>query len=183
MTRFLSDEERAKLLEVLDKCPKKFQVQADIIRLLLFTGCRRGEILQLRWEEISGRIISLSDSKTGPRKVWLNREALEVIQRQPTRSGYVFQSPQDPSKCRGDFFAFWKGVRSEAGIEDVRVHDLRHSFASHAVRQGISLPVLQKLMGHSKLSMTMRYVHLSNADIEADAEQIGEVFLGIVGGI
>jgi integrase len=182
MTRFLSDEERAKLLEVLDKCPKQYQAQADIVRLLLFTGCRRGEILQLRWEEISGKVINLSDSKTGPRKVWLNCEALEVLERQPTRSGYVFPDPRDPNKCREDFFGFWKGVRSKAGIEDVRVHDLRHSFASHAIRQGVSLPVLQKLMGHSKLSMTMRYVHLSNADIEEASEQIGQVFMGIANG-
>jgi integrase len=174
MTRFLSEEERAMLLAVLDRCPKSLQPQADIVRLILFTGCRKGEILNLRHEEIGeDGVLHLVDSKTGPRKVWLGKEARAILARQPTSEGYVFPRPGHKDHSRGSIDNFWIKIRREAGIEDVRLHDLRHSFASHAIRQGVSLPVLSKLLGHSTITMTMRYVHLSNADIEAAAERIG----------
>ena len=105
--------------------------QADIIRLLLLTGCRKGEIVNLRWREVEGDTLNLGDGKTGPRKVFLNTSARAVIERQPrTDSPFVFPSPRDPERACSPNLPLWYSVRRQAGIEDVRLHDLRHSCAS-----------------------------------------------------
>ena len=128
MTRFLSREEIRRLHEVLDRCvaqrPSRRQ-QADIIRLLLLTGCRRGEIVNLQWKEVKADVLNLVDAKTGPRRVYLNAQAQAIIERQP-RCGndYVFPSPRAPSRPVSKDMKLWYRVRKEAGIEDVRLHDL-----------------------------------------------------------
>ena len=136
LTRFLSLEEIACLHRVLDGyAPSRAsrRRQADIIRLLLLTGCRKGEIVTLRWREVEGDTLNLADSKTGPRKVFLNTPARAVIERQPrTDSPFVFPSPRDPERACSPNLPLWYSVRRQAGIEDVRLHDLRHTFASHA---------------------------------------------------
>ncbi|XDZ65496.1 tyrosine-type recombinase/integrase [Alphaproteobacteria bacterium LSUCC0684] len=180
MTRFLSDDERSRLLNALDRVRPKEQVQADLVRMLLFTGCRKGEILNLRWDEVHGSILTLSDSKTGPRTIWLGDETMAVLERQRRRkmgqgevSDFVFPHPHDVNRGMGSIDMFWRSLRQRIGLVDVRLHDLRHTFASQAMRQGIALPVISKLLEHSSLAMTMRYTHLGNADIEAAAERIG----------
>ena len=156
------------------------KAQADIIRLLLLTGCRTGEILKLRWREVGGDTLELEDSKTGPRQVLLSPEARAIIERQP-RSGspWVFPSPVNPARTRFDL-SLWKKVRKLAGIEDVRRHDLRHTFASQAAMQGIPLPVVARLLGHAQVQMTLRYAHVSDRDVEAAAERIGGVMAGVM---
>ena len=103
LTRFLSREEIDRLHRVLDgRTGKGDRQQADIIRLLLLTGCRKGEIVRLRWAEVQGRTLMLADSKTGPRKVPLNSQARHVLEEQPrTESPFLFPSPRDPSRPRG----------------------------------------------------------------------------------
>jgi integrase len=153
--------------------------------MLLFTGCRKGEILRLRWDEVSDNTLSLIDSKTGARTVWLGDEAQGVLARQSHwrgRSEFVFPCPWDGKRPFENIYVFWRGLKKEARLDDVRLHDLRHSFASEAVRQGIPLPVISKLLGHSSLTMTMRYTHLSTADIEAAAERIGNIIIEQMGG-
>ena len=184
LTRFLSREEIGGLHEVLDGYkPRRpsCKAQVDIIRLLLLTGCRTGEILKLRWREVDGDTLELEDSKTGPRQVLLSPEARAIIERQP-RSGspWVFPSPVNPVRARVDL-SLWKKVRKLAGIEDVRLHDLRHTFASQAAMQGIPLPVVARLLGHAQVQMTLRYAHVSDRDVEAAAERIGGVMEGIMG--
>ncbi len=127
LTRFLSREEIARLHRALDgRTRKTNREQADIIRLLLLTGCRRGEIVQLRWSEVDGDRLVLSDGKTGPRTVPLNTQARRILERQPRGgSAFVFPSPCDLSRPRGRNLALWYRVRREAGIEDVRLHDPR----------------------------------------------------------
>ena len=133
MTRFLSREEIRRLHAVLDACMVERPVYApaaDIIRLLLLTGCRRGEILNLQWSEVGEDILELVDSKTGPRTVFLSPKAKAVIERQPrSDSPWVFPSPSNREKPRSAnaFDRIWKLTRKRAGIEDVRLHDLRHS--------------------------------------------------------
>ena len=183
LTRFLSREEIGRLHEVLDGYePRRpsCKSQADIIRLLLQTGCRTGEILKLRWREVGGDTLELEDSKTGPRQVLLSPEARAIIERQP-RSGspWVFPSPVNPARARFDL-SLWKKVRKLAGIEDVRLHDLRHTFASQAAMQGIPLPVVARLLGHAQVQMTLRYAHVSDRDVESAAERIGGVMAGIM---
>ena len=175
LTRFLSREEIARLHEVLDAQTRSCDRQpADIVRLLLLTGCRRGEIIGLRWSEVQNDMLALADSKTGPRTVPLGSRARALLDRQPrTGSRYVFPSPLDPARPRGPDLRMWYRVRREAGIEDVRLHDLRHTMASHAVMSGVPVPVVSRLLGHSNVQMTLRYAHLVDRDIEAAAERVG----------
>ena len=176
LTRFLSREEIGRLHKVLDEqSGKSREQQADIIRLLLLTGCRRSEIVQLRWSEVRDDTLSLADSKTGPRNVPLNAGARRILEGQPKcGSPFVFPSPRDPARPRGLDLPLWYRVRQEAGIEDVRLHDLRHTLASHAVMNGVPVPVISRLLGHSNVRMTLRYAHLGDREIEAAAESIGQ---------
>ena len=176
LTRFLSREEVARLHAALDRCVNgaSGRQQADIVRLLLLTGCRKGEIMGLRWSEVHNGMLALADTKTGPRKVPLNSQAKAVLDRQPRcGSPFIFPSPLDPARPRTDL-TLWYRVRREAGIEDVRLHDLRHTMASHAVMNGVPVPVVSRLLGHSNVRMTLRYAHLADRDIEAAAERVGQ---------
>ena len=177
LTRFLSREEVRRLHRELDRCagarPSRTR-QADIIRLLLLTGCRRSEIVTLRWQDIDRDTLNLADAKTGPRRVFLNAPARAILERQRrSASAYVFPSPLDPGRPIKSDLPLWYSVRREAGIEDVRLHDLRHTFASHAVLQGVPLPVVSRLLGHKQPNMTLRYAHVGDRETEAAAERIG----------
>ena len=182
LTRFLSREEIARLHEVLDRQTRKNdRQQADIIRLLLLTGCRRSEIVNLHWSKVQDNMLALADSKTGPRTVPLGSGARAILDRQPrTGSPFVFPSPRDPARPRGPDLPFWYRIRREAGIEDVRLHDLRHTLASQAVMNGVPVPVVSRLLGHSNVRMTLRYAHLADRDIEAAAERVGQAISEIM---
>ncbi len=185
-TRFLSREEIRRLHDALDAASRRGpsqRQQADIIRLLMLTGSRRGEIVTLRWSEVEGDTLALADSKTGPRKVHLNLQARAVLDRQPRGTGpWVFPSPLGPDRHRCGELGIWPRVRREAGIEDVRLHDLRHNYASYAVMQGIPVPVVSRLLGHSSVRMTLRYVHLGDREVRAAAERIGEAMAKLMDG-
>ena len=130
LTRFLSLDEIERLHATIDACvadrPSRGP-KADVIRLLLYTGNRRGEIQALKWHEVDDASLNLSDSKTGPRRVYLNQAARTIIGRQPrTESAWVFPSPTDPSRHISGVLEFWYKVRRRTGIDDVRCHDIRH---------------------------------------------------------
>ena len=182
LTRFLSREEVDRLHHALDRQTGRDQrQQVDIVRLLLLTGCRRGEIVHLRWSEVDDARLILQESKTGRRTVPLNTQARAVLERQPRgTSPFVFPSPRDSSKPRSRNLALWYRVRREAGIEDVRLHDLRHTVASHAVMNGVPVPVVSRLLGHSNVRMTLRYAHLGDRDIELAAEKVGQAIAAIM---
>lgn len=176
LNRFLSCTEIERLHAALDAHNGRGsgQQQAEIIRLLLLTGCRKSEIVGLRWSEVAGDTLRLVDSKTGPRTVFLSTRAQAILERQPrSDSAFVFPSLKNPSRSRSRELSLWRKVRKQAGISDVRLHDLRHTFASFAVRRGVSLPVVSRLLGHTKTSTTLRYAHISDRDIEAAAERLG----------
>ena len=183
LTRFLSGEEIGRLHSALDEHRAGGRrAEADIVRLLLLTGCRRGEIVGLRRSEVQGDMLVLGDSKTGPRRVPLNSQARAILERQPRgESPFVFPSPRDPDRPRSPDLSLWYRVRREAGIEDVRLHDLRHTHASHAVMNGVPVPVVSRLLGHSNTRMTLRYAHLGDRDIEAAAERVGRAIGDMIG--
>ena len=183
-TRFLSAGERARLLCALDRVREYHTDRADAVRLLLFTGCRRGEINNLRWGEVGEDRLDLTDSKVGPRPVWFGEEARAVLDRRRTRVEsvhpegapsdlYVFPHRQKPGEPMVGLEPFWRNFRRDIGLDDVRLHDLRHSFATEAVRRGVPLPVVSKLLGHSNISMTMRYAHVCDTEAEKTAERVG----------
>ncbi|MYA86851.1 MAG: tyrosine-type recombinase/integrase [Boseongicola sp. SB0662_bin_57] len=186
MTRFLSRDEVRRLHEALDAADERgpgARAQADIIRLLLLTGARKGEIVNLRWSEVDGDALALTDSKTGPRTVHLNPQARAVLDRRPRGPGpWVFPSPADPDRPRSDTLGLWRSVRKEAGLDDVRLHDLRHNYASWAVMNGVPVPVVSRLLGHSSTRMTLRYVHLDDRDVRAAAERVGEAMAKLMAG-
>ena len=182
LTRFLSREEISRLHRVLDRQTRHSRrEQADIIRLLLLTGCRRSEILRLRWSEVDRDRLVLADGKTGPRIVPLNTPARRILERRPRGpSPFVFPSPSDPTRPRSRNLAFWYRARREACIEGVRLHDLRHTHASHAVMNGVPVPVVARLLGHSDVRTTLRYAHLGDREIEQAAERVGQAITALL---
>ena len=187
MTRFLSREEIARLHRILDRYAQgtvSQAQQADIIRLLLLTGCRRGEIVYLRREEVRDDRLELVDSKTGPRTVLLNAPAKKIVARRMRQGNgpWLFPSVRDLSRPSSREPWLWHRVRREAGIGDVRLHDLRHTVASQAAMNGVPLPVVARLLGHSDVRMTMRYAHVGDREIEAAAERIGQAITSIIDG-
>ena len=182
-TRFLSRTEVDRLYAALDAHEGRGsgRQQAEIIRLLLLTGCRKSEIVRLRWSEVDGDVLRLRDSKTGPRTVLLSAPAQAVLARQPrTRSPYVFPDGADAPQARSSELSLWDKVRGQAGIEDVRLHDLRHTFASHAVMSGVPLPVVSRLLRHSHERMTLRYAHVGDREVAAAAERVGTAIATIL---
>ena len=184
-TRFLSRPEIDRLCSALatHRGRGSGRQQADIIRLLLLTGCRKSEIVNLRWSEVASDALYLAGSKTGPRTVFLNTQAQAILASRPRRgSPYVFPSLDDTSRSRSNELSLWRKVRHDAGIDDVRLHDLRHTFASHAVMKGVPLPVISRLLGHSRARMTLRYAHVSDRETEAAAKRIGTAIDALLGG-
>ena len=125
--RFLTADEMRRLSRVLDRYRESDHLGTSIVRLLLLTGCRKSEILTLRWSEYREGKLHLSDSKTGPRTVWLSSAARRVLDGLPRSGSWVFPSTRRNSHLSGGSLdSFWQKVRAEADIEDVRCHDLRH---------------------------------------------------------
>ncbi|MYE60329.1 MAG: site-specific integrase [Alphaproteobacteria bacterium] len=176
-TRFLSTDEIDRLHRTLDRLVEERpsrRWQADIVRLLLLTGCRKGEIQMLRWSEIDGDVLRLEETKTRPRTVWLSAAARAILDRQPrTGSRYVFPAPKNPARPSSRDIALWDRARKEANIQDVRLHDLRHTVASQAVARGVALSTVAKMLGHANPTMTLRYAHVGDRDVQAAAERIG----------
>ncbi len=186
LTRFLSAEEIERLHRVLDRLvgeqPSRRQ-QADVIRLLLLTGCRVGEILKLRWSEVDGDRLDLANTKTGPRRVRLSQVAQAILARQPrAASPYVFPSPTHPDKPLSDTLHLWSRARKEAGLDDVRLHDLRHTVASQAVARGVPLSTVARMLGHANPTMTLRYAHVGDRDLQAATERIGKAIEAAMAG-
>lgn len=185
LTRFLSRDEIDRLHAILDSHQGRGsgRQQAEILRLLLLTGCRRGEIVHLRWSEVGENALHLADSKTGPRTVLLNAQAQAIFRRQPREgSEFVFPSLRDSSKPRSAELSLWRKIRKQAHIEDVRLHDLRHNFASYAVMSGVPVPVVSRLLGHSNAGMTMRYAHIGDWDTRLAAERVGTAIAAALAG-
>ncbi len=182
-TRFLSRTEVRRLHRAIDRHRGRGSggQQADILRLLLLTGCRKGELVHLRCRDVDDDMLHLPDSKTGARTVLLNAPARNILRRQPRNgSPWVFPCLRDPSQPRSSELSLWRKVRRDARIEDVRLHDLRHTFASHAVLRGTPLPVVSRLLGHSGTRMTLRYTHVGDRDLEAAAERIGSAIAALL---
>ena len=146
------------------------------VRLILLTGCRSGEVRRLRWRDVKRDRLVLRESKTGPRQVPLGEDARSLLARlAKTRSGeWVFSGTAPKGHMsEGVLYWFWNKVRDEAGIvADARLHDLRHSHASHAIMNGESLHMVGRLLGHRRASTTNRYVHLDDATLSEAAERV-----------
>ena len=175
--RFLSPEEYCRLGRVLDDREADFPLHVAAVRLLLLTGCRRSEILTLEWRSYRDGNLHLPDSKTGPRTVWLCQAAQNILDLLPRSSRFVF--PTKHRRAPGlRLEHFWSQARIEAGIEDVRLHDLRHSYASMALLNGESIRAVGRLLGHEKPSTTLKYAHLSDASVREAVDALAPVLAG-----
>lgn len=176
--RFLSPKEMGALGEALAASDANGgnTTASRIIRLLALTGARRGEIEGLRWSEVDAdrNLLRLADSKTGQKIVPLGAAAMLLITEAPRVKGspYVFPAPTDPEKPFGNVVKTWRRVRAAAGLDDVRLHDLRHSFASAGLASGQGLVLLGKLLGHADVKTTARYAHLADDPVRAAADRI-----------
>lgn len=143
------------------------------VRLLLFTGCRLREILHLRWSEVDFErgLLFLPRSKTGAKTVVLNAPALDVLAALPRAGAFVIASG-DPEKPRADLQRPWARITAAAGLDGLRIHDLRHSFASVGAGGGMGLPIVGKLLGHTNSSTTARYAHLHADPLRQASERI-----------
>lgn len=170
--RFLSAEEMARLGRALAEMREEKPLQVAVIALLALTGCRRGEILNLKWGEVQGRRLKLADSKMGPRIVWLGQAARSVLDRftRGESDERVFPFNVQPESA---IDWFWRYVSRRAGLEDVRLHDLRHNYASLAARSSETLPMIGTLLGHKDVRTTVRYAHLDDAIFLCATEAVG----------
>lgn len=185
--RFLSAGELARLGEALAQAESTATTMPSVIaaiRLLVLTGCRLSEILTLRWEHVDfeGAALRLPDSKTGAKIVHLNAPALEVLASidrdgspwviRGAKAGAPLVNLEKP----------WRRIRAKAGLEGVRLHDLRHTHASVAVGLGEGLPMIGKLLGHSQVQTTARYAHLAADPVRAASERVGNAIAAAMQG-
>jgi integrase len=182
--RFLTPEETQRLIAAIEQ--DENQTAARAILLLLLTGGRRNEITQAKWEYVNWerRALLVPLSKSGkPRAIALNGQALALLRAIPRDAAnpYVFPSPVNGKPSASLFFP-WDRIRRRAGLQDVRLHDLRHSYASFLVNQGISLYVVQGLLGHAHSRTTQRYAHLAHETLLEAAERVADVVGGGNGG-
>jgi integrase len=143
------------------------------IRLLLFTGARLREILHLTWANVDfdRNVLLLPDSKTGKKTVTLSAPALLVLETLPRFGAYVVAG-NDPDRPRHDLHKPWKAIVKHAGLSGLRIHDLRHSFASVGVAGNHGLPILGKLLGHAAVETTQKYAHLADDPLKKAADSI-----------
>lgn len=202
-TRYLSNEELERLGAALRLAetaglPWNIQVQGDLlrhvpktprqevyprcvtgaIRLLLFTGCRLREILNLRWDEVDldRGLLFLPDTKTGRKTIILNGAAVAILSKLDRLGPFVVPG-LDLTKPRHDLKRPWEHIRLAAGLNDVRLHDLRHTYASIGVNSGFGLPVLGRLLGHASPMTTHRYAHLADDPARRASEAIGNALI------
>ncbi len=174
--RFLTDAEIRSLGVCLRTREYDQPLAVAAIRLLLLTGCRRSEILTLRWPDLREGALFLRDSKTGPRTVWLSRAAMEVLDGIDRTSTWVFPSRKRKGPLCGEWLTtVWHGIRAEAGLCDVRLHDLRHAYASIALKSGESVLAIGRLLGHRSAETTLKYTHHADSMAAEAAATVGAV--------
>jgi len=187
--RYLTGDELGRLMAVLAKRPER---SADAVRLLLLTGARRGEVLKATWDQfdLSGGVWTKPSAHTKQKKdqrvplsgparqllaaMW-EQEKAPAADREPHR--HLFPSRGGDQAAQGDLKRFWQSVRREAGIEDVHIHDLRHTYASALAGQGMSLPIIGALLGHTQAATTQRYAHLADAALRQATERAGQAII------
>ncbi|MEZ0497613.1 tyrosine-type recombinase/integrase [Sphingomonas sp. IW22] len=166
--RYLSPLEYRRMGAALREAEADHPAEVAIVRLLLYTGARISEIRDLRWEWVRPPQLALPDSKTGPKTIWLNSQALAILEAQPRREDCPYVFPNVLGTGPLTLNNWWPGFRRTCALPDVRIHDLRHSFASTAIMDNVPLATIGKLLGHVLPETTAKYAHLSD-DVIADA--------------
>lgn len=179
--RYLSREELPRFLSAMETQRDRLSVAA--LKLLLFTGCRRNEILSLKWSQIrfaENRILLIQTKNGRSRSVMLNNRALDVLHellsiREEGQEHLFPAKPGAKEPYRRGIRKTFYAVCKEAGIEGLRIHDLRHSFATLAIQGGASLFDVQKLLGHQDIAMTQRYAHMVDEGLQRATDNMALV--------
>ena len=178
--RFLTLDEYRQLGRVLREAEADGSVPPAVVaafRLLILTGCRHSEILSLRWDDVdrTANELRLRDAKTGPRMVPLTEAVAVVLDGIKREPGNLWVIVGERTGTRlSSLRHHWHTIRAKARLDDVRLHDCRHSYASRALALGESLPAIGKLLGHRKVSTTARYAHLARDSIHESAARIAD---------
>jgi integrase len=186
--RFLSGEELAALTSALAAAEAAGVSKhgLNVVRLLALTGARKSEIEGLRWSEVDleRACLRLADSKTGARIVPLGAAALAALQALPPTEGsaFVFPAEGDLKRHYVGTPKVWEKLRASAGLPDVRLHDLRHTFASFGVAGGLSLPLIAAILGHRDVKTTQQYAHLADSPVKAAADRTAAAIEGAMSG-
>ena len=187
--RFLTDEEARRLLTLLDAGVRSWTLNpqhACLIRLLLLTGARKAELMNLRWEEIDlqrRRLVlpperSKAGRHSGYRRIPLSGVAIKLLAEIPRgKSEFVFPADRSGLKPMTGIQKVWDHIRREANLGEMRLHDLRHSFASFAIANGENIVHIASVLGHTSTRMTERYLHLRDDDVVALADRTAQRIL------
>ena len=159
---------------------------AAALRLLIFTGARLREILHLKWSQVDLErgLLLLADSKSGKKAIVLNAPSMDILSKLPRIGEYVIAGDSagtDAEKPRSDLKRPWAVVSRHAGLEGVRLHDMRHTYASYGAGGGMGLPIIGKLLGHSQASTTQRYAHLDNDPLQRASNSIAKTIAAAMG--
>lgn len=185
--RYLSDGEQFRLGRAFEEVLANGSETVHVVTafmLLMLTGCRRNEIAELKWDYVHYTHLDLPDSKTGRRRIPLPRAAYDLLMSLPRRNGnpYVILGVTELGHIT-DLERPWRRIRARAGLEDVRIHDLRHTYASVAMKDGIDPFTLKEILGHKNLSTTLRYAHLSDDAVQKAAGQIANRLAATLGSV
>lgn len=174
--RYLTPDELARLGKVLNEAKDEPEA-VHCIRLLLLTGCRLSEIQTLKWRYVDYRngVLRLPDSKTGAKLVPIGKAVLETLKAIPKIDGnpYVITGRKEGQHLT-DIQKPWRRLRKRAGLDDLRIHDLRHSFASDALQLGQDLTMIGRLLGHTQVQTTARYAHLKTDPVRSAADAVSD---------
>ena len=184
VARYLDRAELERLGAVLNRHREEHPWPVAAIRLLTLTGARLSEVLNLRWDEIGelsgdGASVRLEDTKTGPRTLWLGLEAVQLFAALTRAGGSARVFPEDLTSNR--LYAFWVGIREEAGLPGLRIHDCRHTWASQGVMNGVGLTTVGRLLGHRQRETTAIYAHLDDSALRDAAAQAAAVIARAMG--
>jgi len=176
--RFLSDEELRRLGTALSAEAAAKSTFAAAVRLLVITGCRQSEIRTLRWQDYREGHLFLHDSKTGPRTVWLSSSARKVIEGLTRQGRWIFPAKDGAGPISTEtLHRYWRRLRQIAGLPDVRLHDLRHSYASFALRHGETVLAIGRLLGHRDPATTLKYTHIADGMMREAVEAVSAAFV------
>ena len=174
--RFLNSAEIRRLGQVLADASTKARLQVAIVRLLMLTGCRQSEIRTLSWGDYREGHLFLRDSKTGPRTVWLSSSARRVLDGLRRTAKCVFPAVGRPGPMSTEtLYGSWRRIRTEAGLGSLRLHDLRHTYASFALRGGESVVMIGQLLGHRDPDTTLKYTHFGDTMLRQAVESVATV--------